>query len=128
MNKQLQGFLVQLLGLSAVLIGIHYYIFLSFFAEVALYFPIWAIYAFNLILVLAVYLIVYTQVKKGSKKGYQLFLSLTTTKMILALVFLLPVFFGKSDNPMAEVINFFIPYFFFLAFEIWSLNKFFSKL
>jgi hypothetical protein len=79
------------------------------------------------VLVFLVYTIITYKNKKGSKNMYQLFLGLTTLKMILAIVFLLPLFLGKSDHAQLEVINFFIPYFLFLGFEIFSLNKFLQK-
>jgi len=44
--------------------------------------------------------------------------------MALALVFLIPLFIGKSAHSKIEVINFFVPYFLFLAFEIVQLSKF----
>lgn len=48
----------------------------------------------------------------------------TLIKMVLALVFLLPLFLKKSDTKTLEALNFFIPYFLFLAFEIFSINTF----
>ena len=127
MKKELNSFILQLLALSVILIGIHYYIFHVFFSEVNLYLPIWSIYLFNIVLVIAVFGIIFYQVSKGSQKSYTIFLVSTLIKMTLAIVFLLPLFAGKSENAVTEVINFFIPYFLFLAFEIYSLNKFFKN-
>ena len=127
MNKETQGFILKLIALTGLLCAVHYYIFLTFFSEMDLYFPIWSIYAFNCVLVLIVYGIINYNVSKGSEKAYQLFLILTMIKMALIIVFLLPLFTGKSEHKQTEVINFFVPYFFFLAFEIFSLNKFLQK-
>jgi hypothetical protein len=127
MTKALLSFFLKLLFFSLILLGIHYYIFFHFFSEIILYFPLWSIYAFNAVLVLIVYGVIYYQVTRGSRKSYQLFLILTLVKMVLAIVFLLPLFAGKSDNSVIEVVNFFIPYFMFLTFEIFSLNKFFTN-
>lgn len=127
MNNTAGSYVIQLFGLTGVLLAIHYYIFLNFFDDLQLYLPIWSIYVFNAVLVLAVFGIVWYQVSKGSQKAYQIFLSLTGVKMLLALIFLLPIFMGKSAHPQAEVINFFLPYFCFLAFEIVALNKFLQK-
>jgi len=118
--------MLRLLVFSAILFAIHFYIISQFF-EGDLYFPIWIIYVFNAVLVFIVFSVLNYQNKKGSEKMYQLFLGLTLLKMILAIVFLLPLFFGKSDHSQLEVINFFIPYFLFLTFEIFSLNKFLQK-
>ena len=115
------------IGYTALLWGIHYYIFLTFFSEINLYFPLWVIYLFNAGLVLLVFLIVRIQMARGYTKTYNLFLILTVSKMALAIVFLLPLFADKSENAVVDVINFFLPYFLFLGFEIFQLNIFFKK-
>lgn len=127
MYKHLLTFALKLLVFSAILFGIHYYIFVTFFKDVALYFPLWTIYLFNFVLVMSVFGILFYQVTNGSKKSYNLFLILTIVKMALAIVFLLPVIGGKSENSVTDVVNFFIPYFLFLGFEIFSLNNFFKN-
>jgi hypothetical protein len=126
MTKEIINFATRLLIFSVLLFGIHLYIISQFF-EGILYFPLWSIYAFNAVLVFGVFLILNYKANQGSDKMYQLFLGLTLLKMVLAIVFLLPLFFGKSEHSQLEVINFFIPYFFFLTFEIFSLNKFLQK-
>lgn len=124
--KETISFATRLLIFAALLFGVHFYIITQFF-EGNLYFPIWSIYIFNAALVFGVFLILNYKATQGSEKMYQLFLGLTILKMILAIVFLLPLFFGKSEHTQLEVINFFIPYFLFLTFEIFSLNKFLQK-
>jgi hypothetical protein len=126
MIKEAISFTIKLVIFTLVLFVIHYYILSQFF-EGILHFPIWTIYVFNAVLVLAVYSIITYKNRHGSKKMYQLFLGLTVLKMILAVVFLLPLFFGKSAHAQLEVINFFIHYFLFLGFEIFNLNKFLQK-
>lgn len=126
MIKEAISFIVKLLIYTLFLFVIHYYILSQFF-DGKLHFPIWTIYTFNAILVLIVYSLITYKNKQGSKKMYQLFLGLTVIKMILAIIFLLPLFLGKSEHAQLEVINFFIPYFLFLGFEIFSLNKFLQK-
>lgn len=126
MIKEATSFLFKLFVFTIFLFGIHFYILSQFF-DGTLHFPVWVIYVFNAVLVLLVYTIITYKNKQGSKKMYQLFLGLTTLKMILTIVFLLPLFLGKSDHAQLEVVNFFIPYFLFLGFEIFSLNKFLQK-
>lgn len=126
MIKETISFTIKLVIFTLFLFVIHYYILNQFFDGI-LHFPIWSIYVFNAVLVLAVYSIITYKNRQGSKKMYQLFLLLTILKMILAVVFLLPLFLGKSSHAQLEVINFFIPYFLFLGFEIFSLNKFLQK-
>ena len=127
MNKEGLKFIFKLLGLTALLYFVHYYIFINFFSEITLYLPIWSIYAFNGVLVLIVFLIINYKVSNGSENVLNIFLGSTSVKMILAIVFLLPLFLGKSDNSKIEVFNFFIPYFFYLAFEIASISKFLKR-
>ena len=120
--------LLKFLALAVVLFGAHWYVIFQFFLDLPTYFSIPVIYIFNALMVIVVLSIVILKVSKGYKTGYKLFMILTLVKMLLAIVFLLPLFFGKAVNPKVDVINFFIPYFFFLAFEIWTLNVFYQKL
>jgi hypothetical protein len=124
MLKDILNFALKLLGFSLLLCGIHYYIYLNFYSEIDLYLPIWGIYVFNLILVLLVFAIIKNQVATDDSKVYNTFLILTIAKMALVIVFLLPIFMGKSENSTVEVINFFVAYFLFLGFEIKMLDKF----
>lgn len=126
MGKTTISFFISLLIFAVLLFGVHFYILSQFFNG-TLYFPIWAIYVFNAVLVLIVFSVLSYKSKRDSSKIYQLFLGLTTSKMVLAVVFLLPLFMGKSEHSQLEIINFFIPYFLFLGFEIFSLNKFLKK-
>ena len=124
MIKDIRNFFIGLFGFTAVLIAAHYYIIFLFFSETTLYFPVWTIYLFNFILVGIVYTIIRFKENKGKLNAFSLFLMLTLVKMALAVVFLLPLFSGRSDDSTLEVFNFFIPYFFDLSFEIISLNNF----
>ena len=126
MKTNLRNFTITLIGLSGLLCAVHYYIIFSFFSEYDLYFPLWSIYAFNAVMVFIVFNFISYKVSKGSEKVLSLFLTLTLAKMVFAIVFLLPLFAGKSNFIKTEVINFFIPYFVFLAFEIFHLNKIFK--
>ena len=124
MLKDILNFALKLLGFSMLLCAIHYYIYINFYSEIDLYLPIWGIYVFNLILVLLVFAIINHKVATDDSQVYNTFLVLTIAKMALAIVFLLPIFLGKSENSTAEVINFFVAYFGFLGFEIKMLDKF----
>jgi hypothetical protein len=127
MNKDGLNFIVKLIGLTALLCGVHYYIFLNFFSDIELYLPIWSIYAFNGVLVLLDFLFINHKVSNGSKNVLNIFLVLTSVKVLLAIVFLLPLFLGKAENSKIEAFNFFIPYFLYLAFEITSISNFLKK-
>ena len=127
MNRGLVSFFIGLLALTAVLCLAHYYLLHVFFADFDLYLPIWSIYVFNFILVIGVFGFLRYKVEKGAKNAYILFSFLTLLKMVLALVFLSPLFFDKSNHTVIEVFNFFIPYFIYLIYEIYSLDKFFKN-
>ncbi|NNL32045.1 MAG: hypothetical protein HKO80_02450 [Flavobacteriaceae bacterium] len=127
MTSDLKSFGIKLLLFSLVLFGIHSYLMFQFY-DGDLQIKIWMIYIFNAVLVLAVYGILSYQTQKGSKKIFYTFLALTIAKMFLAILFLLPLFIKKPEHSQLEVINFFIPYFLFLTFEILSINKFLQKL
>lgn len=119
------GYFVLKWGLFCILLfGVHSYLFQTFFAQKQLYFPLWSIYLFNALLVLGVYLMVIFQVSRGHQRPYNIFMGLTILKMVLAIVFLSPLVAGKSTDAVTETINFFIPYFFLLVFEIFQLGKF----
>lgn len=118
--------MIQLVIFTVLLYGIHYYL-LNLFYDEKLFFAIWKIYLFNVVLVLIMFLILSYISSKKSKQVLQYFLGLTMLKMILAILFLLPLFLEKSQPKQFEVINFFIPYFLFLTFEIFSLNKIINK-
>ena len=126
MAKDTLSFLLKWIVFSGLLFAVHYYILFQINQENEYYFPLWTIYLFNSLLAFLVYFFVKRQFEKASEKTYQTFLIFTMVKMLLAIVFLLPLFMGKSQFPKTETINFFIPYFLFLVFEIFSLNKFFQ--
>ena len=62
----------------------------------------------------------YTQ---GKTEVFNYFMIGTMIKMILALVFLLPVFLSDIETKRPDVFNFFIPYFIFLAFEVFIITR-----
>lgn len=127
MIDDLKKLVLKLFIFSIVIFAVHAYLIYQFF-EGELHIKIWMIYVFNAIMVLVVYGLISYQAQKGSKKIFYTFLACTIIKMFLAVVFLMPLFFGKSDHSQLEVINFFIAYFLFLTFEILSINKFLQKI
>jgi len=126
MDRSIINFTLKLLGLSIVLFAIHYYIVLQF-SEARLLLPLWLIYVFNAVLVFIVFSVIKFYSKNKDKDLLKIFLGLTLIKMVLIIILLLPLFLKKSNHTQLETFNFFIPYFLFLAFEIFSLNKFLQK-
>jgi len=126
MIKEIGEYTLKLLGFTLLLYAAHWYILYHFFTGV-LYFPLWTIYLFNAVLVFLVYVLLRYYSSKSIKNVLNIFLGLTAAKMLLAVVFLLPIFIKKIEHVQLEVFNFFIPYFLFLFFEIFGLNKFLQK-
>jgi len=126
MNKDTFVFFLKLIAFSVALLGIHYYILIQFF-EGDLAIPLWLIYAFNALMVFIVYAVLNYYSRNKKQDMLKFFMILTFSKMLLSIILLLPLLLKKSDHVQLEVFNFFIPYFLFLAFEIFSINKFLQK-
>lgn len=125
-SRQLE-FLFQILVLSAVLWGIHSYILSYFATELTLFFPVWHIYAFHLGVTTLFYTIINYRFSKGQKNIFILFMGCTLAKMLLAILFLLPLILSDLERKQPDVFNFFIPYFIYLGFEVYAITKFLSK-
>lgn len=126
MIKDIGIFLLKLTGFSLFLVFIHHYILSQSFTG-ELYFPLWTIYCFNALMVLAVYIVIRYYSTREMGNLMRIFLIMTLLKMGLSVVFLLPLFLNKSAHTQLEIFNFFIPYFLFLIFEITGLTKFLQK-
>lgn len=126
MGKDIGIFLIKLLGFSAVLFFVHYYLLSQFFTG-QLYFDLWTVYLFNAVMVLVVYMTLRYYYANKPEHVLRTFLLLTILKMGLVVVFLIPLFLKKSAHTQLEIFNFFIPYFLYLIFEIMALTKFLQK-
>ena len=124
MTKDLINCTITLLVFTILLLGVHIYISHLFFSKNVLYLPIWGIYVFHFFLVAFVF---FTIRLKQNTNSFTLFLVLTIVKMVLSIVFLLPIIMGKSEEKVLEIMNFFIPYFFYLTFEIYYINNYLKK-
>ena len=114
-------------ALTIVLLGIHYYIYAYFIDSVELMLPIWTVYAFHFIVVLLIYSFINYKFTSGKTEIFNIFMILTFLKMILAVVFLLPVLLSELENKAPDVLNFFIPYFIYLGLEVWTVTKFLKE-
>ncbi len=123
-KKRESTFLLFLALFTALLFATHWYITHHFFSQVELILPLYTIYGFHFFTVLVVYTIVNFRYSSGKREIFSIFLGATLFKMILCLVFLLPVLLSPNENATMEVFNFFIPYFLFLAFEIVNIIRF----
>lgn len=121
------SFLLQLIGISILLFVIHSYLTYHFAKEVIFFFPLWQIYTFHLIITLVLYTIINYRFSSGQKDIFNLFMIMTFFKMVLAILFLLPLILSDFENKQPDVFNFFIPYFLYLFFEVFALTKFLQK-
>lgn len=125
--KRETNFLLLLLIFTLLIFSIHWYILFHFFTGVDFILPLYTIYGFHFITVLIVYSIVNYKFSSGKKEIFPLFMGATLFKMILCIVFLLPVLLNPNENATLEVFNFFIPYFLYLAFEIINITLFLKE-
>ena len=119
-KKRQSSFLIKLLFFTLVLFAIHSYL-VHYFAESIYFFPLWQIYAFHVLITFAIYGIVNYKHSEGKTQVFNLFMVTTLLKMIIAIIFLLPLLLSNFENKKPDVFNFFIPYFCFLAFEVYFI-------
>lgn len=126
-KKRQLSFLLKL-GLFTLLIaGTHIYLFQNFFSELQLFFSLWKIYAFHFFTVLLIYTVINYKYSNGKTMVFNIFMGGTLLKMVLAILFLLPMLLSEMESKKPDVMNFFIPYFLFLAFEVYSVTFFLNK-
>lgn len=122
--KKIQvSFTFHLFLLSALLLGVHSYLFHYFAVNLTLFFPIWHIYIFLFLLTGILFSIINYKFSKGKKEVFSLFMGITLLKMILSILFLLPLILSEFENKQPDVFNFFIPYFIYLFFEVYMLTQ-----
>ena len=123
-KKRQLNFLMQLVLFSLILYGIHSYLNYHFVKNTTTFFPLWHIYLFQIVTVLVVYTLINYRDSIGKSEVFNTFILGMLLKMILAMVFLLPWILSKPENKGVDLVNFFIPYFLFLAFEVYSVTSF----
>jgi phosphatidylglycerophosphate synthase len=126
-KKRQITFLIQLLIISLLLYAVHSYILYYFANGTSLFFPLWQIYTFLIIVTLLLYSVINYRVSKGKTEIFNGFMISTFLKMILAIVFLSPLLLSNEVNKQPDVFNFFIPYFLYLFFEVYSITIFLQK-
>ena len=125
-SRQL-SFLVQNIIFTLVVFAIHAYL-VSYFADSsAFFFPLWQIYTFHFVITTLLYTAINYKYSNGKKDIFNTFIVSTFLKMALAILFLLPLLMSDLEKKQADVFNFFIPYFLYLFFEVYSLTLFLQK-
>lgn len=114
----------QLLLVSIVLYLLHSYLINALASDKEFVIPVWNMYFFHFISVLIVYSIINFRFSNGKTQVFNPFILLMVLKMVFVVVFLLPLFLSDQTEKVGDAINFFIPYFIFLAFEVYRINQF----
>jgi len=123
-KKRQIPFLVQVLIVSSLLFLIHSYLLHYFAKDTILFFPLWQVYTFHIIVTSTLYSVINYRYSSGKTDVFNVFMVVTFLKMVLAIVFLLPLLLSDFENKQPDVFNFFIPYFIYLFIEVYSLTKF----
>lgn len=125
--KRQTEFTVQLIALSLILFSTHSYLCYHFASEILFFFPLWHIYVFNIVLILTIFTLVNYRDSSAKNDLFNLFILGMVLKMGLTLVFLLPWLLSNPQQQGFDLANFFIPYFVFLTFEVYSVTKLLQK-
>lgn len=121
------SFLLQNLAVSLVIFGIHSYLISYLATDFDFFFPLWQIYLFHFVVTTILYTIINYKYSNGKTDIFNTFMVITFLKMTLAIVFLLPLLLSDFENKQPDVFNFFIPYFLYLFFEVYSVTQFLQK-
>lgn len=122
-GKSQVSMVLKLSLMTLIVGGLHYYLFNSFFPNTSTFFLLWQIYLFIIIATFVLFTVINYRYSRGGKTVFNLFMLGTLVKMIAAILFLLPMLLSDFGNKKPDVFNFFIPYFLFLIFEIYSLTS-----
>ncbi|MEM1257725.1 MAG: hypothetical protein AAGH81_04290 [Bacteroidota bacterium] len=116
-------FMLQLVIVTGILYLLHSYLLNNLSADTTYVLSLWNIYLFHLISVFLVYSIINFRFSNGEREVFSSFIVLMVLKMIFVVIFLLPLFLSDATDKIGDAVNFFVPYFILLAFEVYSINK-----
>lgn len=112
---------------TAILFFIHTSVIDNFLPKAILILPLYKIYGFHFIVTTTIIVFISYKHFNGDTTVFNLFILFTLLKVLLVIVFLLPVFLSDVKNKNYDVFNFFMPYFFYLAFEVLSITRLLQK-
>lgn len=119
MPRLLLHFSIRLLILALSLGLIQSLVYKYVVTDIVLFIPIWKIYSILVFLSLATYglvILIHYIIKEYT--GFA-FIASILLKMFVVLWFLFPLIESELANKIPDVINFFLPFFIFLAMEVW---------
>ncbi|MDY7394494.1 hypothetical protein UMM65_04520 [Aureibaculum sp. 2210JD6-5] len=121
-KKRQSSFLIKLLLFALALFAVHSYL-VHYFVSEDFFFPLWQIYVFHCFVTFLVYAVVNYKYSQGKTEIFIIFMGSTLLKMIVAILFLLPLLLSDFENKKPDIFNFFILYFCFLAFEVYFITS-----
>jgi len=117
MLSKILRFLIYFVPFAVALYFIQNYIATNVLKEIFFFNTTHSIYLFHFIVVAVSYILLILINKFFfSQTGYA-FLAFGILKMILSVVFLMPLIKSDLENKIPDVLAFFVPFFFFLFFE-----------
>jgi hypothetical protein len=119
--------IVQSVLIALILFFIHNTLLNKLFPKAILIVPLYQIYLFHFVVTSTIIFIVIYKKHQGNENVFNLFVLFTLLKMLLVVIFLLPVFLSDVKNKNYDVFNFFMPYFIYLTFEVYSITKLLQK-
>jgi hypothetical protein len=126
MNKTID-FLKYFIPFSIVLFVAQYFTMQFLSDKFAFFYSAWSIYIFNIVATFLVYLfLIYVNKTFADYTGFA-FLGASFFRMMLAIIFLIPLIKGKVKDPIIDLSTFFIPYFLFLIFETYFTIRLINK-
>ncbi|HNQ26549.1 MAG TPA: hypothetical protein PKL92_01380 [Aquaticitalea sp.] len=126
-TKQQIPFMLKITAFAVLLFAAHSYLIAHFAENVDFFFPLWQIYGFHALVTTALFTIVNYRLSKAKTDVFGVFMTASLVKMVMAVVFLLPLILSDFEKKQPDVFNFFIPYFLFLFFEVYSVAQLLQK-
>lgn len=117
MKQNLLNFIKYLVLFTLITAGLQYLLIAFVLEPQQYYYNTFSIYAFLFFITLLLYLaILYIHSVFSEYTGYA-FMASSFFKMLLSVLFLLPIIRGDDRSYIADVVAFFVPYFLYLFFE-----------
>lgn len=126
MNKT-TDFLKYFIPFSIVLFVVQYFTMQFLSDKFTFLYSAWSIYLFNIVATFLVYLfLIFVNKNFPNYTGFA-FLGASFFRMMLAIIFLIPLIKGDVKSPIVDLSTFFIPYFLFLLFETYFTIRLINK-
>ena len=112
----------------SILLFITQYFVMQFLADKFVFmYSAWSIYLFNIVATFLVYLfLIFVNNNFVNYTGFA-FIGASFFRMMLAIIFLIPLINGEVKSPIVDLGTFFIPYFLFLLFETYFTIRLINK-